>query len=389
MRTSFRSPRAGLAAFILPGLLGCSSGANSPVGVPAVNAELPASARVLARDIRAADSLLLVHATRDVREIAQAALPRDASGLIGRNREWGAMYAARFQLGTGGALRIALTLPSSADSERDARAALIGVEVGLQDMHASGQLAANVPPSIAMGRSPAPIDIASGAAFYLGDACLGLLALDAAPARDAIASNERRKLTRTRLVQSASWLRTQANLLLNGDKQAPNRLLFDARAFLACGVLAGDSTLLATGMGFVAEFRRSVTPEGWFLEGTGWDTSYQAVSLDIGMDVVLLLPSGPVRTGLRDELRRGGIWLQSRVHPDGRVNSRGNARTCGGGESFLGTPKGLAVKSVVSGLVRVAVLGGPSVDSIMLDASRRVSGWARENGSSNGCFEDF
>jgi hypothetical protein len=138
---------------------------------------------------------------------------------------------------------------------------------------------------------------------------------------------------------------------------------------------------------FVAEFRKSVTSGGWFLESDGWDTSYQAVSLDIGMDVTALLPAGATRDGLSVDLARGGAWLATRVAADGRVDSRGNTRTCSGGESSFGTPKTLAVPSVVIGLARVAVSGAGSVDDSLLGASRRVSGWARGSTGVDPCVE--
>jgi hypothetical protein len=182
-------------------------------------------------------------------------------------------------------------------------------------------------------------------------------------------------------------LHAQSQILFDGDRNAPNRLLFDARAFLACGTIAEDASLRAAASQFVAEFVRSATSDGWFLEGGGWDTSYQAVSLDIGMDVVSLLPSGSARSELEASLGRGAAWLAARVLPDGRVDSQGNRRTCSGGESFLGEPKQVALTSVVLGLARVAVARSASADSGLLAASRLVSGWARANPGGNSCFE--
>jgi len=364
--------------------MACASAEPVPLTAPPTTGDIAASTRIVARAVRASDSLLMVFATQDARDIAQAGVPLDASGLIGRNREWGAMYAARFQLGTGAAFRVALTLMPVADAPT-ARAALTGIEAGLQGMDTEGRLAARLPLSVSMGREAAPIDIASGAAFYLGDACLGLLSLEAAPERDAIATSERRGVLRARLVQSIRRLTSQSTVLLNGDRRAPNRLLFDARAYLACGTLADDNSIRSVADAFIAEWQRSVAVGGWFLEDDGWDTSYQAVSLDIGTDVATLMPTA-VRTALFADLTRGAGWLAARVLPDGRVESAGNTRTCGGGESFLGTPKSLAMTSVVIGLAKVAVVGTATVNASLLDASRRVSGWARRNAGVDPCF---
>lgn len=38
-----------------------------------------------------------------------------------------------------------------------------------------------------------------------------------------------------------TWLLTQESLLRQGDADAPNRLLFSARSFYACGLLVNNS----------------------------------------------------------------------------------------------------------------------------------------------------
>lgn len=365
--------------------MACATRDTTPTSVAVAPESLSAAVLEQAAVVRANDSLLAVHIGDDLRSIAQAGVPSDATGLIGRNREWGDLYAARFQMGTGLALRVALTAQSATTAQ--AQAAFRGIEAGARTMEPSGLLPARLPLSISMGRSPAPVDVASGAAFYLGDACLGALALEAAPGPDQIADAERRRALRGQLAQSIRWLATQSTLLLEGDRRAPNRLLFDARAYLACGLLADDSTLRAHADPFIAAWRATLSPGGWFLEGDGWDTSYQAVSLEIGTDVAALLPENGSRSAVRDDLSRGAAWLVARVLPDGRVNSAGNTRTCGGGEDFLGSPKSLAVASVVLGLSRVAVNNAPTVDVMLLGSAGRVSSWARRNPNGDPCHE--
>jgi hypothetical protein len=366
--------------------LACASAESSPVVVPDAAPALSAETQRIALVLRAADSLLLVHAANDARDIASAAVPRSADGLIGRNREWGAMYASRFQMGTGQALRVALAMPASSVRLADAKAAFAGIAAGVQGMESSGRLPARVPITVSMGQDPAPVDIASGAAFYLGDACLGVLALEASSLAGTVATSVSRRELRGRLSQAIRWLVTQAPVLLAGDQHAPNRLLFDARAYQACGILADDSTVRSAAVPFLAAWNRTVSPAGWFMEGDGWDTSYQAVSLDIGMDVVTVLPSGASRDTLHAALVQGAQWLRARVLPDGRVASGGNTRTCDGGESFLGTPKQLALTSVVMGLSRVAVNSGRTINESFLEAAQRVSHWARQNPSADPCF---
>ncbi len=349
---------------------------------PEAAAEIAPAARTAALALRHGDSVIVARMADDARAIAAAGLPRSSDGLIGGNRDWGAMYAARFQMGTGAALRVAL----QGGGTSDVLAAFGGIEVGLQCMAPSGALAARLPLTVSFGREPAPIDVASGAAFYLGDACLGLLALEADPARDRLVPAARRRAVRGELAVAARWLATQSTVLLAGDAGAPNRLLFDARALAGCGLLTDDATVRTAANTFVSAWQQLVDPAGWFNEGGGWDTSYQAVSLDIGMDVAMILPDGGPRASLLTGLRSGGAWLGARVRADGRVNNAGNRRTCEGGESFLGEPKSLALTSVVMGLAKVALIGGTGpADATLFDAARRVATWARANPMTDPC----
>lgn len=78
--------------------------------------------------------------------------------------------------------------------------------------------------------------------------------------------------------------------------------------------------------------RAGMRPDGAFDKGGGWDTSYQAVAVDIGMDVHAAMSASPARDALAMVLAHGATRLTDRVRPDGRVNSAGNRRTRSGGE---------------------------------------------------------
>ncbi len=143
--------------------------------------------------------------------------------------------------------------------------------------------------------------------------------------------------------------------------------------------------MVAAADAFVQRAMALQSPEGWFVEGDGWDTNYQAVALEIGADVHALLPEGGTREALGASLVAAARWLTARIDAEGRVDSRGNRRTCGGGESFLGTPKSLSLPSVLVGLGRVTTSVGP-VDGAE-SAVRRVSAWALRHPQSDPCFE--
>lgn len=352
---------------------------SNPPLPPAPATEATTVDRATAARLRAADSAFVAALPEEALRLAQPGVPAPGSPLIGRNREWGAMYAARFQMGTGGALRLTLRL-GRAD---EARRAVAGLAEGLATMEPDGRLPARVPLSVSLGASPSAADVASGAAFYLGDACLGLLALELAPERDAILPASERARLRGQLARALSWLETTTPVLAVADRDAPNRLLFDARALAGCAALTGRPSAAAP---FVRDAVARLAPGGWFLEKDGWDTSYQAVALEVGADVLAVLTDATLRASLEQALRRGTEWLTTRVGPDGRVNSSGNARTCDGGESFLGTPKRLAVASVVTGLGRSGTRAADATAVASLDAARRVAQWAADNPRVDPCF---
>jgi hypothetical protein len=336
---------------------------------------------VAARRVLDADRRFVVQFADMAPRLAVAGIPSPGERLIGRNRTWGEMYASRFQMGTGAAHRLMLAASRPSEAQR----AFDGVEVGFSTMESSGRLPARVPLTVSMGQTMSEADVASGAAFFLGDACSALLALAAAPEGPSIVPVGRQQLVQERALRSIAWLHTQAPLLLAADAAAPNRLLFDARALLACTALSPDTVMRRSAELFVQRALDLQSPDGWFVEGGRWDTNYQAVALEIGADVHALLNDGAMRDRLRSALISGAAWLTVRVDAEGRVNSRGNRRTCGGGESFLGTPKSLSLSSVVTGLGRVT----SAVDNVFgaADAVNRVFRWAVVNGERDPCFE--
>lgn len=312
--------------------------------------------------------------------LAASHLPADGSGLIGRNRTWGALYSPRFQLGAGFALRMTL----AADRPNEAARAFRAVEVAAKVIRPDGFVPSSIPPEVGGPLSAA--DIASGAAFFLGDACLGLLALEATERPSAIASDDRRANVRDSFVRAIGWLLPQEDVLMAADRAAPNRLLFDARSFQACGALSFNSEVRSAAKRAAASFVEAAlrlhADDGHFVEGGGYDTSYQGVALRVGEDVLLAGYPDP-NDRLRSALTSAAEWLAVRVGPDGRIDSSGNTRTCGGGETWFGTPKQVAVPDVFAGLLYAGVRTGQNA---LVDAARRIAAWVRANPEADPCF---
>lgn len=314
-------------------------------------------------DLASIDTKVYNAFTTEFQTLAGKGIPKDKSGLLGRNRKWGKLYSPRFQLGAGKGLRITLV---AGDIGR-AKKAYLGIKKGTEAIEENGYIRTMIPEKIARGRSLSKGDIASAAAFYLGDACLGIIAMEAMADVNKVADKKSREMTKKALDRGIVWLLSQQDVLMKYDHHAPNRLLFDALAFRACGVLAHNEPSIKAASAFIQNAIQLLNPEGYFLEGGGWDTSYQAVSINVGKDVLL---AGFQSSELENSLYKAAIWLEKRIDNSGRVNSYGNKRTCEGGESFLGKPKKIALDDVFMSL---AFLGIMKQDQKLLDAAARVS----------------
>lgn len=305
--------------------------------------------------------------------LVAAHLPTDDTGLIGRNRKWGKLYAARFQMGAGQALRLALIKDNAAAADR----ALLALRVGLSTVEDTGVMQARVPEEIAKGRAPDLPDLLSGAAFFLSDACPALAALDAHPQRARLISEQELEDDKARIARSLAWLAENHSLLKRADERAPNRLLFDALALHSCGQWVGDRDAVQQADTFVgAALQEYSRQEHYFIEGGGYDTSYQAVSIHVGLDLLLNGYAGAHRAPLEKALREAAIWLAGKIDAEGKVESAHNTRTCGGGEAFMGEPKQLSVTSVFTAM---AYAGAYFDAAPLTDAATRVVHWAQTN----------
>jgi hypothetical protein len=311
-------------------------------------------------------------------QLARSFLPTDDSGLVGRNREWGGMYSPRFQLGAGATLRYTLSTNNTDDAKRAFRA----VQVGAEAIEEDGTVPSSVPADLFPTARVTSDQLASGAAFFLGDACLGILALESYSNETSITTPETLESVKAKLAAATQWLVGQANTLQRYDEETPNRLFFDALAFQACGRLALNDSALTLANDFARAGLELFDERGFFIEAGGHDTSYQAVALQ---EISELLVAGNTTSELQETLLRAAQWLAGRVRTDGSVDSEGNTRTCSGGESFLGESKRLSVVTVFIGL---ATIGIREQDAEITSAAERVVVWLKSNPRTNPCFED-
>jgi hypothetical protein len=364
----------GWAAFAMAACDDKSPG--QPVGVDIVRA-LPAE-NLRLPSLYDADKLIAERHVLEASAIAAPGAAIDANGLIGRNRRYGKMVSPRFQLGAGAALRVGL--------HADRQMAIKGfraIEAAARAIAPDGDVVSTEPPDAPVGAKLSIADKASGAAFFMADACTAILALRSSPDSSKFADAARQAEAVAALGRGLRWLMQRSNDLESVDRKAPNRLLHDALAYHSCGVLTENKDAQNLAARFVALALGQTRTDGVFVEKGGSDTTYQAVSVRLALDLLLSGYNATDAQQLNIVWQSGVIWLGNRIMADGRIDSTGNTRTCAGGESFLGTKKKVSPPGVYGALIYAAEL---VPNDQMKAAAARLSAWAQANPRTNPCF---
>lgn len=324
------------------------------------------------------DNIIAKRHPREASAMAESGGAIDANGLIGRNRQYGRMVSPRLQLGAGAAVRTGLHIDGNL-AARGFRA----IEAGTLAIAANGAVHSDTPPDAPAGTILSRSDLASGAAFFMADVCPAMLALKDDPNADAVASSARRDAVTSALGRGLVWLMAHADDLVRVDRAAPNRLLYDALAYSSCGALTGNAAAQKLSARFVALALSQTGDDGVFVEKGGADTSYQAVSVRLAADLLMTGYVGEDANHLARAWYAGAIWLGNRILDDGRIDSRGNTRTCAGGEAFLGTPKKVSPTGVYGALIYAGEL---APNAALKRAAARLSDWAQANPHKDPCF---
>ncbi|MCR9197960.1 MAG: hypothetical protein NXI04_04920 [Planctomycetaceae bacterium] len=282
------------------------------------------------------------------RRLAEAHKPT-ANGAIGRNRA--AYFHVRFQLG----------MHHLADYGLAARRAdvidrfLTAVEFSLQHQQADGDYRLVIPDALKNAGRPSVADRASGVAFFASSLGLGLYALETngwfQESDDCAMARRRVQKIKPRLRATLDYLLTHQQTLKTADAEAPNRLLFDALAFESLGRLLSHKESQQVAASFVVRAVSLVdAQEGYFIEGGGFDSSYNAVATALALRLLMMDQQQPsLPPGLRTVCKNAVRWQQQRVLKSGEVSTAGNSRVKPGeaGESFLGKKKGVDVGHIV------------------------------------------
>ena len=153
------------------------------------------------------------------------------------------------------------------------------------------------------------------------------------------------------------YLIAHQDILWDYDAFAPNRLLFDAIAFYTIGKHLSNQDAIDLGVRFANEAFAQTDPlEGYFIEGGGWDSSYNGVALRLAIELFSIIEDEKLKSEWSKRIIRAANWQIDRIEPSGEISTLGNTRVYPGGESFLGVEKGVDYAQTVKALYYFAVM---------------------------------
>ncbi|MEN7341963.1 MAG: hypothetical protein AAAFM81_03440 [Pseudomonadota bacterium] len=300
------------------------------------------------------------------RKLAEANQP-NAVGAMGRNRRQ--YIHVRFQLGLHHLADYGLIAQRVDVLEQFLTAA----EYAMAYQLPTGNFRLDVPKSMAGRGSPSIADRASGTSFFIASLGLGLLALETndwfQKAEDCVDLRRRAAQIRSRLRSTRQYLEKSEPVLMAADKHAPNRLLFNAIAIYTLNALLSDGASVQVADRYLALALGQVNQEaGYFIEGGGYDSSYNAVAAALALRLVLTAyPSAELQPIAASAIE----WQRSRIDERGEVSTVGNARVRPGqgGESFMGREKDVDVKHVVDAFMTASLV---FEDPELIEVAQRI-----------------
>jgi len=233
----------------------------------------------------------------------------DEEGIGNNNNPW---VSVRFQMVASDFIMRGISTNDASYIEKGMRA----IEYSFTKQNPDGSFQYNN----TVGASPE--DIIEGEAFFMSAVGHSIHLLSSSPY--SATYNARIQALQPQIAQSLTYLKSQEGVLSAKGANAPNRLLFDAIAF----TLNGDQ---ATGGAFLNQALATQSPEGYFTEYGGYDSSYQGVSL-----VNIQLYNLYVPSGLETVIASGIVWEKTRILSTGEVDTTGNTRS--GSNCTVDTP---------------------------------------------------
>lgn len=284
-------------------------------------------------------------------KLSQAVEQPGLDGSLGRNKH--GYFHVRFQLNMTSISDLAVV-----GQRMDALQALVAtINYAFSHQLQDGSFAFFPPDELVNSPSyspPTPGDLASGNAFFMSSLGLSLLTLqDSKWFLESEATQEIRnelELLSPAFELALDDLINKQEVLKLYDSQAPNRLLFDALAFYSLGKYLSRTDAQLIAFEFIDSALSLTDSEGYFVEGGGWDSSYNGVAIKLAMELYSILEDTALKNRLAVAIEKATTWQISRIRENGEISTEGNTRVFKGGESFLGVEKGVDYAKTVKAL---------------------------------------
>ncbi len=332
-----------ILVFVIMSLLGCSENENL------TNKNLlPITSYDIASELSYNDLILRIGQTK----LSQGVEQPSSDGALGRNKD--GYFHVRFQINMTSLSDFAVV------SERhDALQHLLNtIKFSFDRQLTDGSFEFSPPDELVNSPSYSPPvtgDLESGTAFYVSSLGLSLLSLQSSdwfvssqeiqPVREQIES------LKPSFEKALDYLIGKKDILKQYDAKAPNRLLFDALAYYSLGKYLSRTDAQNIAFEFIGLALDLVdTDQGYFIEGGGWDSSYNGVAIKLAMELFSLIEDAGQKEKLSNAIIPATTWQISRIKESGEVSTEGNTRVYEGGESFLGEEKGVDYVKIVRAL---------------------------------------
>lgn len=290
----------------------------------------------------------------------------NSEGAMGRNKN--GYFHVRFQVGILGQSDYAVAQQNSQALEY----AIKSIEYSFAQQLPDGNFQLVIPPNLS-NQTPNQADLASGVSFFLSSVGLALNNFEQSTwYNSSTMTNYKNRIEtlRPKIVLAANWLLAQKNILETADQNAPNRLFFNALAFYSLGIWLNNENLKSVGISFAKLGISKKQSEGYFLEGNGWDSSYQGVALYVGLNLYSIFSNNlSLKAELWDCLSCASDWQKSRILESGEISTKGNVRVYPGGESFLGQEKQV---DWIKTMVAFFVIGYYSNQNSFLEKANKI-----------------
>jgi hypothetical protein len=172
----------------------------------------------------------------------------------------------------------------------------------------------------------------------------------------------------TQMRRACTFIQSDCDGILKKVGHTANRLFIAAKAFGLCGVVLNEEGLKATSRKLVAAGLERRDADGVFVERSGRDSSYNAVSLLMAQVLTLHLPD----LKIDEAMVRAMAWQRTRIRPTGEVEVSANTRTGLGQEKGMGQAKGVNYREVALALCYFGMIHD---DASAIALAERVETW--------------